>query len=495
MIEGRPRNATGIHHKGAEMKRALVLLVALLASVTIAHADPQHWTAYKQPVIAFTHATIVDGTGAVPAHDQTLVIDKGRIAALGPTASTPVPAGATVIDAHGKTLLPGFVMMHEHLFYTTRVAGTFPGAYYATPMPYSFPPLYLAGGETTIRTAGSMMPYVDLNVRQDIDSGKRIGPDIDVTGPYLNGADGFTEDLPRLTDAADAKRTVDYWAAQGVTSFKAYQQITRAELKAAIDAAHAHHDRITGHLCSVTFREATDLGIDNLEHGFFVASDFVKDKLPDQCPHGVEKSIASLDLDSPQVTSLLKLLVARHVALTSTLGVFDTMVPGRPKLSQAALDLLSPPLRTLYEKEWAHYQSLPKATTQGLQTWFANASRLEKKFADAGGLLMGGSDPTGYGGVIPGYSSKREIELLVQVDGFTFPQAIEIVSLNAAKFEGRDKDIGSLAVGKRADIVVIDGNPMQDVSAIEHMPLVFKNGVGYDTAAIFKSMRGAIGMN
>ncbi|HJP97982.1 MAG TPA: amidohydrolase family protein, partial [Rhodanobacteraceae bacterium] len=119
----------------------------------------------------------------------------------------------------------------------------------------------------------------------------------------------------------------------------------------------------------------------------------------------------------------------------------------------------------------------------------------EKKFAEAGGLLMAGSDPTGYGGVIPGFSSKRQIELLVQADGFTFPQAVKIMSLNAAQFEGREKDVGSLTVGKRADIVVIDGDPAKDVRAIEHMPLVFKNGVGYDTAAIFKSMRGQIGMN
>ncbi|MGH8215493.1 MAG: amidohydrolase family protein [Rhodanobacteraceae bacterium] len=473
------------------MKRAFVLLVALLASASVAHADPKDWVAYKQPLIAFTHATVVDGTGAAPKHDQTLVIDKGRITALGPAASTRVPAGATVIDASGKTLLPGFVMMHEHLFYTTRTSP----AFYATAMPYSFPPLYLAGGETTIRTTGSMMPYTDLNVRDDINAGKRIGPDIDVTGPYLNGVESFTEDMPRLTGPADATRTVDYWAEQGVTSFKAYQHITRAELKTAIDAAHAHHDKVTGHLCSVTFREATNLGIDNLEHGFFVASDFVKDKQPDQCPRGVDESIASLDLDSPEVKSLIKLLVDKHVALTSTLGVFETFVPGRPETPKAALALLNPTLQDLYKNSWKMVQAMPTARAKIRQEEFTKATKLEKRFVEAGGLLMGGSDPTGYGGVIPGFSSKREIELLVQADGFSFPQAIEIVSLNAAKFEGRDKDIGSLAVGKRADLVVIDGAPAKDVTAIEHMPLVFKDGVGYDTAAIFKSMQGQIGMN
>jgi len=477
-------------HKGIVMKRLPVLLLALLASLSVAHADPKDWIAYEQPVIALTHATVVDGTGAAPKVDQTLVIDKGRIAALGPAASTRIPAGATVIDAHGKTLLPGLVMMHEHLFYTTRLR-----PYYITAMPYSFPPLYLAGGETTIRTTGSVAPYVDLNVRDDIDAGKRIGPDIDVTGPYLNGEGGFTEDLARLKDPADATRTVNYWAEQGVTSFKAYMQITRAELKAAIDAAHTHHDKVTGHLCSVTFREAADLGIDDLEHTFFVATDFVKDKKPDQCPRGGEQSIAALDLDSPQVQALIKLLVDKHVALTSTLGVFETFVPGRPETPQAALDLLNPALRDLYDSTWKKTQAMPAARAKIMKEGFAKATALEKRFVEAGGLLMAGSDPTGYGGVIPGFSSKRQIELLVQADGFTFPQAVRIMSLNAAQYEGREKDIGSLAVGKRADIVVIDGDPVKDVTAVEHMPLVFKHGVGYDTAAIFKSMQGAIGMN
>ena len=475
------------------MKRMLVAGATLLVFASLAHADPKDWVAYQQPVIALTHATIVDGTGAAPKVDQTLVIDKGRISELGPAASTKVPAGATVIDAHGKTLLPGFVMMHEHLFYPTRLS---PAAFY-TAMPYSFPPLYLAGGETTIRTTGSMMPYADLNVRDDIAAGKRAGPDIDVTGPYLQGGSTYTEDMHVLTGPADATRTVDYWADEGVTSFKAYDHITRAELKAAIDAAHTHHDKITGHLCSVTFREAAELGIDNLEHAFFVASDFVKDKQPDQCPggHAVPQSITGLDLDSPQVDSLIKLLVNKHVALTSTLPVFASFIPGEPGTSDAALALLNPRLRDICQETWKRIHAAPKTRAAQMQAWFAKSTALEKRFVEAGGLLMGGSDPTGYGGVIPGFSSKRELELLVQADGFTFPQAVEILSLNAAKFEGREKDIGSLTVGKRADIVVIDGNPVKDVAVVEHMPLVFKDGVGYDTAAIFKSMQGQIGMN
>jgi enamidase len=468
------------------MQRSTILATALLASIPLAQADEKDYIAYAQPTIAFTHASVIDGTGAKAKSDQTLVIDKGRIVALGATKKVKIPDGATIIDAHGKTLLPGFVMMHEHLFYPT-------GNRAYTEMVHSFPPLYLAGGTTTMRTTGTMMAYADLNLRNDIAAGKMVGPDIDVTGPYLNGPGLPIAGVHALTDADDAERTVNYWADEGVTSYKAYINIHRDELKRVIDVAHKRGLKVTAHLCSVTYREAAELGIDNLEHGFFVASDFVKDKQPDDCPYAkVDPSLAALDPASPEAKALIKLLVDRHVALTSTLTVFETEVAGRPKAPQAALDLLVPEVRALYEKTWTAIQAKPDPTQPKL---FETLGKLEKQFSDAGGTLMAGTDPTGYGGVLPGYSGKREIELLVQVDGFSFEQAIKIATLNAAKYLGRDKDVGTLEVGKRADIVLIDGDPLKNTAAIENMPLVFKNGVGYRTEAIFAAMKSTVGLN
>ena len=280
-------------------------------------------------MIAFVHAEIIDGTGAAPKFDQTLVVKKGRIVAMGVTGRVRVPAGATVIDARGKTLLPGFVMAHEHLFYPTGRAN------YASLL-YTFPRLYLAGGTTTARTGGTINPYGDLELKLAIDHGEAIGPDLDVTGPYLNGPGLPILTLHALTGVDDATHTTTYWAEEGATSFKAYTNITRAELKAAIDAAHAHGTKITGHLCSVTYREAAELGIDNLEHGFGVMTDFVPGKQPDVCPPRSTARLADLDVDSPQVKSLIDFLVARHVALTSTLTVFETFTPGRPQAPDRA---------------------------------------------------------------------------------------------------------------------------------------------------------------
>jgi enamidase len=255
--------------------------------------------------------------------------------------------------------------------------------------------------------------------------------------------------------------------------------------------AHQRGHKITAHLCSVTYREAVDLGIDNLEHGFFVASDFVKDKKPDTCPGGeVSKSLAELDPASPEVKALIKLLVDHHVALTSTLTVFETFVPGRPKAPQGALALMVPEVRAQYEAQWNKVQGSKSAWA----TIYPKLAKLEKQFVDAGGTLMAGTDPTGYGGVVPGYSAKREIELLVEA-GFSFEQAIHIATFNGAHYMGRDADVGTLAVGKRADLVVIDGNPLKDPAAIENMPFVFKNGVGYDTQAIFEAMSNTVGLH
>ncbi|HWA89991.1 MAG TPA: amidohydrolase family protein [Rhizomicrobium sp.] len=445
-------------------------------------SEDAKFVAYDQPAIAFIHAEIVDGTGAAPRYGQTLVIANGRIAALG--AHVRVPKSATVIDARGKTLLPGFVMMHEHLFYPMGKAN------YGS-LHYSFPRLYLAGGTTTARTGGSMSPYGDINLKLAIDKGEALGPDLDATGPYLNGPGFPVLKMHVLTGPDDAVKTVNYWADEGATSFKAYINITRDELKAAVDAAHARGLKVTGHLCSVTYREAAERGIDNLEHSFAVMTDFNKDKKPDECPAGSQQSLADLDVHSAAVKSLIDLLVAKRVALTSTLTVFETFTPGRPKAPERALELLIPELRKQYEDVWA--KSATNERMKPYVTIFPKLMTLEKMFVDAGGTLLAGTDPTGYGGVIPGFSGKRQVELLVEA-GFTFPQALEISTLNGARYLGRDKDVGSLEQGKRADIAVVEGDPAKNASALEAMPLVFKKGIGYDTARIFDAMKGQVGL-
>jgi imidazolonepropionase-like amidohydrolase len=443
----------------------------------------RQYVAVDTDVVALTHVRVIDGTGAPPRDDQTLILRDGRIAALGPSASTQPPAGAQVLDLTGKSVIPGLVMVHEHLYYPTG-----PGIYGA--LGESFTRLYLAGGVTTMRTAGNVNGYGELNIAKDIEEGLKPGPWIDATAPYLQGPGLPIDQMYILKDADDARRMVDFWADAGATSFKAYMHITQAELGAAVQEAHRREAKLTGHLCSVTYREAADLGIDDLEHGFFVATDFVKDKKPDECP-GQNVGMAALDQVDPQgpeFKELMDYLIAHHVAVTSTLTVFETFTPGRPV--PPGIDVLDPILEEQFETT---YQAVQKNTQSLYASLFEKDMAMELRFARAGGLLVAGTDPTGYGGVVPGYSDQRQVELLVEA-GFTPLEAIEICTLNGAKYLGRDGQVGSLAQGKQADLVVIDGDPAANVSDIRNVSMVFRQGVGYDPAKLIASVKGKVGL-
>ena len=451
-------------------------------------AEDVAFVAYTQPLIAFTHIRVVDGTGTAPQPDMTVIIRNGRIESIGHSAHLTVPNQATLIDGRGRTLLPGFVMMHEHMYFTSVKPGQF-GEF-----PYSFSRLYLAGGTTTLRTAGTLSVEADLNTRNAIESGLQPGPDMDVTGPYFEQQPIPTYKVPVLKSADQATEMVNFWADMGVTSFKAYRHITRAELSAIVTAAHARSIKVTGHLCSITFREAAEIGIDNLEHGFLVPTDFVPGKKPDECPQeeDTRRSLDTLDPQSVQVTELMHLLIHKKIALTSTLSVTESTTPGRPDVSAKALALLMPELREVYERIRMHARQ--SADRTGTATIIPHAARLEKRFLQMGGTLLVGTDTPGPGGgVIPGFGARRELEVMVE-EGFSFPEALQAATLNGARYLGRAASVGSIEVGKRADLVLIDGDPTADIMALDRMPLVFKAGIGYDTDKIFAALRGKIGL-
>lgn len=464
--------------------------LSMLALVALCIATPGHvaaadYVAYDQPVIALQHAWLIDGTGRPAAAGQTVLVENGVITAVGPDAEIELPADARVLDARGKTLIPGLVLLHEHMFYPV-------GHRAYSEMLVSFPLLYLAGGVTTLRTAGSMSAYGDLNLRDAIARGDLLGPDMDVTTPFLNGPGLAILKVKALRDVAEAKRVVEYWEQEGATSYKAYTDIRRDQLAEVIRQAHKHGRKVTGHLCSVTYREAVTLGIDNLEHGFFAASDFVKDKAADTCPGGaaVLQSLLELDPDSPEAVGLIRFLVDNGVTVTSTPTVFETFAGGRTMAYPEALAMLTPQAREQYIQ--GYFRINKQELDEGARM-YKRGMELERRFVAAGGKLVVGTDPTGYGGVIPGFSSKRAIELLIEA-GFGVEQTIRFASLDAARYLEREGEIGSIEVGKRADIVVLDGDLATDPSVIRRMPLVFKAGQGVYTQPIFNDMRGKVGL-
>lgn len=446
--------------------------------------------------VALTHVSVIDGTGAAELTDRTIVMQDGRIVSVS-AATEALPAGATVLDLAGHTVIPGIVGMHDHLYYIARpdldASGHSEPPLVVPQMTFSAPRLYLANGVTTLRTTGSVETYADLNIKRLIDAGTLPGPHMDVTGPYLEGSNSPFIQMHPLRDAEDARKTVAFWADQGVTSFKAYMNITRAELKAAVEEAHRRGLKVTGHLCAVSYPEAAAIGIDDLEHGFFVNTQLDPGKVPDVCPPTAgQPTLLAMDPEGAQAAELIKDLVAHHVAVTSTLPVFEQGVPGHAPLWPRAMDVLTAAAREDYLYLRNRTNTLSQAQAQERVVAFQHALALERKFVAAGGLLLAGPDPTGNGGVIPGFGDLREIELLVEA-GFTVPEAVKIATFNGASYLGLTDHIGSIGPGKNADLVVLDGDPGHAITDIEKVALVFKDGVGYDSAALLSSVRGRYG--
>lgn len=478
------------------MRRALVLVLIGCCSMAVAQSLSQEVREFVKtdaPVVALTHVRVIDGTGAAAREDQTIVVSKGKIESVGDASSTNVPKDARVLDLRGYTVIPGLVGMHDHMFYPVG-----PGSF--GEMAYSFPRLYLAAGVTTIRTTGSLEPYTDLEIKKAIDAGREPGPKMHVTGPYLEGPGSWAVQLHQLTGPEDAVRMVNYWLDEGVDNFKAYMFITHDELGAAITAAHKRGAKVTGHLCTIGFREAAALGIDDLEHGLMVDSEFVPDKKPGEC-RGEEDPVlmAKLDVNSGPVHEMISDLIAHHVAMTSTLPVFEMgSFAGRPTLQPRVIEALSPDARALVLER--RVRSSDSAATRkrygtDVSPWpaaFKKEEEFEYAFSKAGGLLLAGLDPTGMGGIIAGFGDQREVELLVEA-GFTPVEAIHVATSNGAQYLGELDRIGTIAAGKQADLVVIKGDPSKKIEDIENVDTVFKDGVGYDSAKLIESARGAVG--
>ena len=472
--------------------RQVLAATGLLAGLTPAPLLSQDTTALAPsvreyvsvaaPVVALTNVRVVDGTGAPQAQGRTIVIERGRIRAVGPAREVKVPKGARVLDLSGHTVIPGLVGLHNHTWYTTSNR--------ATQLPYSAPRLYLGSGVTTIRTTGSLSPYVEMNMKHAVEKGELVGPRMHITGPYITGANTSMR-MYNVKDSADARRVVAYWAEEGATWFKVYTRISRGELAAVVDEAHKRGLKVTGHLCSVGFREAVAIGIDNLEHGLFVNTEYDPAKQPDACPADDEGVLRNLDLESKPVQATFRAMIAKKIPMTSTLAVYELFVPNRPPLGERVLEAMSPDVRTEY---LATRVRIAEAEGFGVSpSVFKKAQQFELAFVRAGGLLAAGVDPTGNGGALPGYGDQRNFELLIE-SGFTPVEAVQIMSLNGARILGIDKDLGSIAPGKIADLVVIQGDPMARPAEIRKVVTVFKDGVGYDSAKLLLATRGQVGV-
>jgi imidazolonepropionase-like amidohydrolase len=431
-------------------------LIGVVSIVALSSASPR---SQEPTAVVLRNVRVIDGTGSPPSANQTVVIQGARIVAVGASGAVNVPPGATELDLAGHTVLPGLVMMHEHMIYM--VNGEFSHS-----LPFSAPRLYLAFGVTTIRTAGTDHPYVEKNLKRAIDRGEAPGPEIHLTSPYFNGPGGLLSDII-VTEPEEARRSVRYWAAEGFRWFKVHDHITRPVLEAIIDEAHRHQARVTGHLQSIGCLDAVELGIDNIEHSWF------------SCRSDLRASGPSDSRDT-RAEALFPRLVKAQVTVTAT--PVDYVRP----LSDRELDLLHPAAREAYAQTRAQAgkPGLPPPPPRG-------EGPLSLRFVKAGGRLVLGSDPC-CGSNLPGFASHDAVTLLVEA-GFTPLDAIRVATRQGATFLGVDDRVGTIAPGKEADLLIVRGNPAANIQDISNVVHVFANGKHYDPAALLAEVRGQVG--
>ena len=471
------------------MKKLLLFLIFLLfvqPSFSQLSEKVKSFVDIPSGIIVLNDALLIDGTGEEPKEHQTVIMRDDKIVWVGHHLSADIPKDAKIIECSGKTIIPGLVMLHEHMFYTK----TFEDRFSIGQMSFTFPRLYLAGGVTTARTAGSIQPHTDINIKRQIDAGQMVGPKLDITGPFITSVDGGILELKALENDDEATEVVDYWSRKGATSFKAYMHITRLALKNVVEAAHSRNHKVTGHLCSVTYREAADIGIDNLEHGFMASSDFDKEKVVDECdPFKMATSRINLPENSEEMKELMRHLISKNVAVTSTLNVFEPYT-GREIVPGGGLASLATSIKEQVMERYSNGVN----RGDGPLKMFKKEMAWEKQFSDMGGLLVVGTDPTGAGRVVPGYANQHTIELLVEA-GFSVPKAISVASYNGALYLDRQNSIGTVETGKQADLVIIDGDLLENITTIRKMELVFKDGVGFSSKKLFDSVKGKVGIN
>jgi imidazolonepropionase-like amidohydrolase len=422
------------------------------------------FVAYSQNEIVLHNARIVDVEKGIVLEGYSIIIANGKITKVEKTKKLSVPKTITVVDMTGKTILPGLVMLHEHMNY-------FSGQAVWDHHPVSFPKLFLAAGVTTLRTAGAENPMYDLNLKRRIDKGLAVGPRMFVTGPMFNDSSGgFLGDFI-ISNYTEARKATAFWADMGCTSFKVYSDISREALRGVIEEAHSRGLMVTGHLGKMSCTQAVNLGIDNIEHGFASCSSellFAFD------------SIWTIHQDDKRVQDLIDLLVKKRVVLTVT-PFSDSDFSDTTTLEYLSLD----------EKERIKEFIKNKPPFVPKEVNDRQLRPLEKIYVKKGGHIVLGADAADFG-IIPGFQNHNVLISMVKA-GWSPLDVIKMATIDGARFLRVEGELGSIKVGKVADLIVVSGKPDQTIEDIKNVEIVFHNGIGYNSKLLRNRVKGLVG--
>jgi len=407
--------------------------------------------------VAFVGGTLIDGTGRPPVNDAVLVLLGDRIVAAGPRDAVKIPAGATVTDVSGKWIIPGLWDMHAHVEQVEQGS------------------VYLAAGVTTVRDMGNILEFI-MGVRDAIDSGKGLGPRVLAQGIVDGGGDGAIGTV-RITKREEIAPVIDRLKKAGCQQVKIYSHVDPSLVKPIIAYAHAHGMGAVGHVpVGMTSREAILAGYDSISHVRYLF-DAV---LPDSVTHGLSREarldrFAAVDLAAPAMAGELALLVSHHVVIDDTLALFEQLLHTREEDARR-----EPGIRTLPPELAATLDGEPPALATRAEAAFAKYMGLMTELHRRGVVVVPGTDIT-----VPGHSLHRELELYVQA-GWTPMEALQAAAIVPARFMHLDRELGTLEAGKRADLVILSGDPLSDIHNVRKTALVVARGRTYDSAALWK---------
>ena len=416
---------------------------------------------------AFTHANLFDAeTGTIKSR-STVVVSGNKITAVGADGSVAIPAGADVVDVKGKTLMPGLWDMHVHSFDDDGLQ-------------------HLAAGVTTVRDLANDIDETMLR-RKRFESGELIGPRMLLAG-FMDGPGPFAGPTKVLVSSADSARAwVNRYADLGYVQIKVYSSLDTALVPVVVAEAHKRGLRVSGHVPNgMIAEEFVKAGVDEIQHVNFLFLNFWRDSVKDtRTPErftAPAQRAALLDLKSPRVQSFVKLLHDRHIVIDPTIVAFESMLvtrPGKMDVGSAEVADRLPP--TVKRNLASGGLPVPDSLDQRYRDSFAAFGKMVKAMYDGGVTIVAGTDG------FSGFAYHRELELYAAA-GIPAPQVLRIATLNAAKVMHREKELGSIAPGKLADLIIVDGHPEQRMSDIRRVTFVMKDGKIYDPAAMYSAV-------
>jgi imidazolonepropionase-like amidohydrolase len=429
--------------------------MAALASIS------KEVSASSEGAIALVGGTLIDGTGSLPLADSAVVIKNGRIVSAGPRSNARIPRHAAIVDVHGKFVLPGLWDMHAHFEQV------------------EWGPVYLAAGVTTVRDCGNEFEFITA-VRDAIADGRGLGPRLLLAG-IVDGSGPLTIGTQRVDTLEQARMWTDRYHDAGFQQMKIYSSVKLEEVKAVADEAHRLGMTVTGHVPEgLNAFQVIEAGQDQINHIGYIA-DIMHNPLPaDADRRARHEAILDIDFNSPAAQKAVSFLKAHNTVVDPTIALseFFTATSAKPPASfEPGVPKVAPELA-----EQLTDVGPPSERSEIGDKILAKELGIIGVLHRAGIPIVAGTDQT-----VPGHSLHREIELYVQA-GFTPMEAIQAASLIPARVMGLEKEAGTVEAGKRADVIVIDGDPLADIRNTRNVEFTIAKGKMYRSSELWRSV-------